>query len=144
MFSGIDIVFEGNMLVLEGDAFGGRVLTGLSVVLVELWFSVLCWELWNVETAFGSERFVTVAPVLVNSSFITPLVVVPSPVTVVNERTVDSGGVFKDSLVVVPLGDIPTTGVITGLGKDVVFGVNSDVFAALTVAEERFAVLSLL
>lgn len=27
MFSGIDIVFEGNMLVLEGDAFGGRVLT---------------------------------------------------------------------------------------------------------------------
>lgn len=36
MFSGIDIVFEGNMLVLEGDAFGGRVLTGLSVVLVEL------------------------------------------------------------------------------------------------------------
>lgn len=45
MFSGTVIAVEGNILVLEGKASVCGLLTGLPVVAIELWFSVVCWGL---------------------------------------------------------------------------------------------------
>lgn len=69
----------------------------------------MCWELCNVETAFGSVRFVTVVLGVVNTFFVETLVVASSLLTVVvNEGSVGSGGVCEDWLLIVPLGDVPT------------------------------------
>lgn len=87
----------------------------------------MCWELCNVETTFGSRRFVSVAFAVLNLFFVTPLVVFPLTV-VVNEESVGSRDVCKD-LLVVSSGDTPVIAFV-GFGDDVVLGVITDVVDA--------------
>lgn len=83
------------------------------------------------ETSLGSGRSVTVALLVVNSFFVTSLVVASLPLTVVaNEANVGSRDVCKDSLLVVPLGDVPAVDCITRFSDVIVTGVGPDVFAA--------------
>lgn len=129
MFPGVVIDIEGNVLALEGNVSGRRLLTGVSVVLIELWFSVLCWELCDVEAELESGGFVTVAFAVVNSFFMTPLVGFPSSlIVVVNEESVGSKGEFKDSFFVVPLGDAPDVDSKTGFG--IMLAVDTDISVA--------------
>lgn len=106
----------------------------------------MCWELCNVETAFGS-RFVTVVFAVINLFFVTPLVVSPFTV-VVNEETAGSRDVCKDSLLVVSSRNIPVIAFV-GVGDATVLGVITDVFVAEIVNDDNtgmvpFSISSLL
>lgn len=118
---------KGDIPVSEVEASGCGVLTGICVVLIELGFLVLFWVLCSVETVLGSERFLTVTVSVVKSFITTSLVAAPSPLAVVIiEVTVGSGGVCMDSLLVVPLGDVPTVDVITSGDDDFVTCIETD------------------
>lgn len=92
----------------------------------------MCWELCNVEEAFESGIFVTVVFVMVNSVFVTSLVVVSSPLTVaVNEECVGCKDVLESFLLVVPI-DVPIVDSITRF--DIVVGFGTDVFVGEIVA----------
>lgn len=126
MFSVIAAVSEGDTVVSESEASGCRELTGFFVVLIEISFSVLCWELCTVET-FESGRF-TVPFVVMSSFFMTPSTVAPSPLTVVVKKGVVSGNVCEAFVLIASLrDDVSAVDVITRFGDGVGFGVGTNV-----------------